>query len=100
MNALAFIFRPLWVAAVNFAHLLALLLAAGGAWAAPPGRRRLGAIMLLAALGWAVGVAVSLRVATLPVGTAPAALLAVAPLAAALPVWVAALLCLLRPRRG
>jgi|GEM_PF-6144990 len=100
MNAIAFIFRPVWVAALNFAHLMALLLAAGAAWAAPRRYRRLAAVMLLAALGWGVNVAVSLRMATLPVGGTPGTALAWAQFAGDLPVWAAVVVGLAAARRG
>ena len=87
MNALAFIFRPVWMAAINFAHLLILLLACGGVFAAPRRYRLLAVVLLLAALGWVVNVAVSVRIVTLSVGARPQGALAWAQFAGDLPVW-------------
>ncbi len=92
MNALGFLFRPPWNAAFSFAHTLALLLAIGGACLAAPGRRALAAVVLLASCGWAVNVAVAVRLATLPPGVVPPTALAWTPLVGDLPVWAAIVL--------
>lgn len=89
MSALAFVFRPAWMAAVNFGHVLALLLAVGGAWAAPRGRRDLAAVMVLAALAWPANVAASVWATTRAVSTMPSGSLAWLPFAGYLPMWVA-----------
>jgi hypothetical protein len=86
MNALSFVFRPVSAAVLNFAHLMALLLAVGGVFAATRPKRRLAAVMLLAALGWLANVGISV---TLAAGALPAGAFAWAQFAGDLPVWAA-----------
>lgn len=88
MNALGFLFRPASAAVLSTAHVLVLVLAISWAPYAAQERRPLAAVVLLAALAWPVKVAVSVWVATRPVGVAHTAF-AWAPLFSRLPLWAA-----------
>ena len=89
MSALAFVFRPAWVAAINFAHVLALVLAVGGAALARAQRHALATVVLLAALAWPAGVAVSVWISAQPAVAAAGPALRWGPWLAALPLWLA-----------
>jgi len=88
VSALAFVFRPAWLAAINFGYVLALILAVGGASIAPRRRRGLAAVLLLAALAWPANVAASVW-ATLHASSAPPGVLAWLPFAGYAPMWAA-----------
>ena len=100
MSALAFVFRPPWLAAINFGHVLALVLAVGGACYARRGHRALAAVMVLAALAWPANVAASIWATLHAVAAASADVLAWLPFAGYLPMWAAIAVGLVAAGRG
>lgn len=89
MSAFSFMFRPAWLAAVNFGYVLALILAVGGACCASRGQRALGAVMILAALAWPAKAAAAVWATLHGVPGASAGVLAWLPFAGYLPMWAA-----------
>lgn len=100
MNALAFVFRPAWLAAIHFGYVLALLLAVGGACTATRQWRPLAAIMVLAALAWPANVAASVWASLHASSHTPAGVLAWLPFVGYAPMWAAIVVGLVAGRRG
>lgn len=100
MNSFGFVFSPIWVAMINLAHLLGVLLALGAVAGASSRHRVMAVVLLLAAGGWVATVVLSAIIINMPPGTAPPPVLPWAQIVANLPPWAAVVVGVLALWRG